>query len=97
MADKDIISKSICKYIAELAKIEFSEPELEKLTGELSKIMGYFNKLRELKPEKLKEPELTPLRLREDEPSKTLPKAKALANAPQKERDYFVVPKVVEK
>ncbi|MCK4352227.1 Asp-tRNA(Asn)/Glu-tRNA(Gln) amidotransferase subunit GatC [candidate division WOR-3 bacterium] len=82
-------------HIAELSKLKLSQEELKKLTKELSKIIDYINKLRELKLEKLKELELTSLRLREDKPSQTLSKESALFNAPIKERDYFVVPKIV--
>ena len=34
--------------------------------------------------------------LREDKPRESLPGDKALQNAPQRERDFFVVPKVIE-
>ncbi|MDI6840914.1 MAG: Asp-tRNA(Asn)/Glu-tRNA(Gln) amidotransferase subunit GatC [bacterium] len=84
-------------HIAELSELELNNKELMKFKGELSKIIGYINKLRKLRPSKLEEPKLTPLRLREDKPEKTLPKEVVLSNAPKKERDYFVVPKVIKK
>ena len=89
------------KKVAKLAKLEFTEPELESLTGELNGVLSYIDQLSELdlrgvEPlENLNESvESSAMRPDANEPS--LPREEALKNAPMAADGYFLVPKVLD-
>lgn len=91
------ISKEQVQTIAKLAKLEFSEKDLQRYQNELSIILEYMEKLNELDTEKIKPVYYvfehdTPYR--EDISKKTFKKEEALKNAPQRMDDFFLVPKV---
>jgi aspartyl-tRNA(Asn)/glutamyl-tRNA(Gln) amidotransferase subunit C len=84
--------------VAALARLELTEAEIEKLTPQLDTILSYVAKLDELDTEGV--PVTTHTQggvnaFREDEVRESLPREKALANAPKENREAFVVPKVV--
>ncbi len=85
-------------YIAELARLNFSGPELEKMTQELNEILGYIEKLNELDTSTV-EPLSHPLEMtnvfREDLAVPSTPQAEALKNAPNKDDSFFRAPKVI--
>ncbi len=93
------ISKDTVRHVAELARLEFKEEELEKFTEQLGNILGHIEELNELDTSQV-EPTFhvldlsTPLR--EDVVQPWLNSDEALENAPQREEDFFVVPKVRE-
>ncbi|MFN8414900.1 MAG: Asp-tRNA(Asn)/Glu-tRNA(Gln) amidotransferase subunit GatC [Cytophagaceae bacterium] len=90
------ISKEEIKKIAYLARLEFTEEELDNFSGDFNKILVWMEKLNELNTDKIQ-----PLIhmsheinvLREDEVKVTITHQEALANAPKKDTDYFRVPK----
>ena len=92
------IDKGQVDYIANLSRIALSEEEKNKLTEELGKIIEYVEKLNELDTSNV-EPmaHATGLKnvFREDELGQSLSPEKALENAPDKEGNFFRVPKVV--
>ena len=84
--------------IAKLAKLELSEEEVEKYARQLDVIVEYVAKLQELDVEGV-EP-LTHVHdlknvTRPDDARPSLPREEVLKNAPEEERGYFAVPKVV--
>ena len=85
--------------IAELARIEVPEAELDHLAAELDHIMTWVEQLNEVDVSQV-EPmtSVLPTRLkrRADEVTDGGIRDKILANAPRSERGFFVVPKVVE-
>lgn len=87
------------KHIAKLAKITFTEAELERFTRELNKILEYVEKLNELDTSNV-EPlsHTTDIHnvMRADEVKPSLPVDEVLANAPSREGNFFKVPKVVK-
>lgn len=92
------ISKDDVKHVAELARLEFEEQELEKFTQQLGKILDYIEKLNKLDTSGV-EPtshvqELSTL-LREDKVDPWLTNDEALENAPSGEEGFFSVPKVI--
>lgn len=93
------IDKKTVEYAAQLARIELSPQELEKLSGQLEQILAFIDKLSSLNTEDAA-PTSQILALnnvfRKDEPRPSLPVDKALANAPSKEGNFFAVPKVIE-
>ena len=95
----DITNEMVDK-LADLAKLEFSTNEKEKLKSDLSKITGFFEKLNELDTA-----DVEPLIfmtdevnvLRDDEVHQTITHEEALKNAPAKDSDYFRIPKFLDK
>lgn len=93
------VSKDEVKYIASLAKLEFEESELEEFTKEFNQILNYIDKLNELDTEKI-EPLSHPIEkknvFREDEHKPSIDRETALKNAPDKNEEFFKVPKVIK-
>ena len=82
-------------HVAHLARLELREDELERLGAQLNDILAAVSKVSELDLEDVP-PTSHPLDLAnvwaEDEPRRSLPADEALANAPEREGDYFRVP-----
>ena len=93
------IDKETVKYVAHLARIELQDKELEKLSRQLHDILDSIDKLKKLDIKNIS-PTSHILAisnvLREDKPCASLSSAEALMNAPCKEGNFFVVPKVIE-
>lgn len=93
------ISKDDVIYVAELARLEFGEEEIQKFTDQLGNILEYIEKLSELDTTGV-EPTShvldisTPLR--EDRVEEWITPEEALQNAPEREDDFFTVPKVID-
>ena len=92
------VSVKDAAYIADLARLEFSEKELENITNDLNEILTYMEKLNELDTssiEELSHPvEFTNV-FREDIHQPSIPTPEALKNAPDKTEEFFKVPKVI--
>jgi aspartyl-tRNA(Asn)/glutamyl-tRNA(Gln) amidotransferase subunit C len=85
-------------YIAELARLRFSDDEMERMTVELNEILHYIEKLNEVQTEGV-EPlsgihDLSNF-LREDEALPSLSQEDVLQNAPDRQDRFFKVPKVI--
>ena len=89
------ISREQVVHVANLARLALSEEEIERLGAQLNAILEAVGKVSELD---LDDVEATshPLDLvnvwGEDEPRASLPLDEALANAPEREDDFFRVP-----
>ena len=94
------ISLEEIRHLAHLARLEFSEDEIQAMQGDMDKILGFVEKINELDLEGV-EPlvYLSEERnvLRKDEAQSLLTKDEALKNAPDKDSDYFRVPKVLQR
>ncbi|QNR25711.1 MULTISPECIES: Asp-tRNA(Asn)/Glu-tRNA(Gln) amidotransferase subunit GatC [Croceimicrobium] len=94
------ISLDEIRHLAHLARLEFSEEEMQSMQGDMDKILGFVEKINELDLEGV-EPlvYLSEERnvLREDVSETVLTKDEALKNAPDKDSDYFRVPKVLKR
>ncbi len=93
------ISKDTVKYVAHLARIELKPKELEKLSQQLKDILGFIDKLKKLDIKEISPTShILPINnvFREDIPRRSLPSDKVLENAPQKQGNFFGVPKVIE-
>ena len=87
------------KHIAKLSRISVSDEKAKKLAGDLNSIFGFIEKLNELKTEKitpLTSIAETTLKLRHDEIKSKNIRQQIVKNSPEKNEDYFVVPKVIE-
>ena len=93
------VDKSTVIRIAELARIEVPEAELDRLAGDLDKILHWVEQLSEIDTEGVAPmssvAEMT-LRQREDKVTDGDCRDKVLANAPESRDGFFVVPKVIE-
>ena len=87
------------KHISKLARISIDDEKAKKLTGDLNSIFEFIEKLNKLKTDKV-EPLTSilnePLRTRNDEINDGRIRDKILENSPQKNEQFFVVPKVIE-
>ncbi len=93
------INKEILTKTAHLARLEFDEETAEAMMADMTKIINWVEKLKEVDTEGVAP--LTTMSqelnvLREDEVKPHLSHERALKNAPKKDSDYFRVPKVME-
>jgi len=93
------IQKEDVLKVAHLARLELSEDESLRLTGDMNDILGYIDKLDELDTEKI-EPTSHAVAVnnafREDVCRDFFSAEEGLANAPSAEDGSFKVPKVIE-
>ena len=96
------ITRSEVLKIAELAKLHFSETELEAFTAQFQHILDYIEKLKEVNVEGVEPTSHVSLvdedgdsSFREDSVRASLPVEKALDNAPDPGAGQFRVPKVL--
>ena len=93
MPDKETV-----EYVASLARIAIKEEEKNYLSEQLSKILDYIDKLKEVNTEGIK-----PLRglhyreniFREDKVKPFSNRENILDNFPFRDRDYIKIPKVI--
>ena len=93
------IDKDKIKHISKLARISVDEKKIDSLTKDLSSIFKFIEQLNELNTDKV-EPLSSilnePLRSRKDEINDGKIRDKILKNSPNKNEEFFVVPKVIE-
>jgi len=93
------ISKERILKIANLSKISISEDQIEKLEVEISSILNWVETLNEVDTENI-EPmsnSLTNfLQMREDIVNDGEKGSEILSNSPAEDKNFFVVPKVIE-
>jgi aspartyl-tRNA(Asn)/glutamyl-tRNA(Gln) amidotransferase subunit C len=94
------IDNALVERLAELSKLEFNETEKQRIINDLQNIFDLVEKLNEVNVDGV-EPLIYMSDevnvLRKDEVQGQVPKSEALLNAPQKDSDYFKVPKVIKK
>ena len=87
------------KHISKLSRISLDEQKAKKLETDLNSIFKWIEKLNELNTDKV-EPLTsiaeTTLRFRKDQILSKNIREDILKNSPKDNKDYFVVPKVVE-
>lgn len=90
------ISREEARRIADLAHLEFDDAGLDRMAAEMTKILGYIEKLREVDVPAVPvmPSEATPMR--EDETRASLDRDVVARNAPAWSNGFFVVPKVIE-
>ncbi|MEQ9592687.1 MAG: Asp-tRNA(Asn)/Glu-tRNA(Gln) amidotransferase subunit GatC [Cyclobacteriaceae bacterium] len=93
------IDKQTLDKIAHLARLEIAEADVPKMLEDMSKMVSFVEKLNEVNTEGV-EPLTTMSHevnvLREDEAKNQLSKEDALKNAPDKNDNFFKVPKVLD-
>ena len=93
------LSRAEVLHVAALARLDLSETEIDGLEQDLSSILSYIDKLGELDTEGIdptSQVVASKAPFRADEVTSTPSPDDALANAPQREDNYFVVPSIIE-
>lgn len=94
-----MIQQDDVRHIAKLARLQLDEQELVTYTGQLDRILGFFDQLKQIDTEGVPvtaHPLPVSNAFRDDVARPSLPLEAALANAPQREGDAFRVPKILE-
>jgi aspartyl-tRNA(Asn)/glutamyl-tRNA(Gln) amidotransferase subunit C len=93
------IDRKTVENVAKLARLRLSDEELAAYEKQLGAILDYVAKLETLDVAGL-EPLVHPAEasnvFRDDVVKPSLPRPEALKNAPDRNDDFFIVPKVVE-
>lgn len=93
------ISKEDVRHVADLARLSFSDEELDMYTKQIDDMIGFVEKLNELDTENV-EPTTHVLELanvlREDEARDWLTQEEALKNAPEEKDGQVKVPAILE-
>jgi aspartyl-tRNA(Asn)/glutamyl-tRNA(Gln) amidotransferase subunit C len=103
ITDKDV------SYVADLANLELTPEERQRMLKDLASILSYIERLSELDTSSV--PPMAQVftggpsagssagqqTWREDVLARCLPHEEAMQNAPVKDRDFFKVPKVIER
>ena len=93
------LNRKDVEHVALLSRLELSETELDKYTGQLDAILEYIDVLNQVDTSAV-EPMAHVLEIRNvmraDQVQPSLPREAALQNAPDAEDGFFKVPKIVE-
>lgn len=106
------VTEKDVNYVADLANLELTDQERQRLARDLDSILTYIARLNELETANV--PPMTQVfsgssvagkenaegpapPWREDVPQPCLPHQEALQNAPARDKDFFKVPKVIER
>ena len=93
------IDKDTVKHISKLARISLDEKKINNLSKDLSSIMKFIEKLNKLNTDNITPLTSiinTSLKSRIDEVKDGKIRDQILKNSPEKNKEFFVVPKVVE-
>ena len=93
------IDKDTVKHIAKLARISLDEKKINSLSKDISSIIEFIEKLNELNTEQtapLTSIINASLQTRKDEVLEGKIRDQILKNSPEKNEEFFVVPKVIE-
>ena len=93
------IDKDTVKHISKLARISLDEKKVDSLSKDLTSIMKFIENLNKLNTDKISP--LTSiindsLKSRKDEVKDGKIRDQILKNSPEKNEEFFVVPKVIE-
>lgn len=92
------VSEKEIERIATLSKLEFDADAKQEIQSDMNNMIEFINKLEEINTDNV-EPLLFMTEevnvLREDDVNSTITQKEALKNAPQKDSDYFKIPKVI--
>ena len=87
------------EYVAKLARLRLSDEEKDEFAVQLNDILTYMDKLNELDTKDV-EPtsHVIPVKnvLRADDVGESLPREPSLGNAPEREKGFYKVPRIIE-
>ncbi len=92
------IDEKLVRHVGKLSRIALRDEQVARFGEQLGAILTYFDKLKELPTDGV-EPMAHALAVHnvfaDDRAAESLPPEKALANAPQRDGDFYKVPKVI--
>ena len=88
----DAVSAEEVRHVAELARVDLTDEEVDQFTRQFADVLEYFETLDEV-PEVERDADLTNV-MRPDEERDSLGREEALRNAPETEDGYFKGPNV---
>jgi aspartyl-tRNA(Asn)/glutamyl-tRNA(Gln) amidotransferase subunit C len=92
------LTRDEVEKVSLLARLKLTDAELDRMTAQLGQVVDYVHQLAELDTEEV-EPMAHALELtnvfRPDEVRPSLPRADALANAPKRDEECYLVPAVL--
>ncbi|HTM92061.1 MAG TPA: Asp-tRNA(Asn)/Glu-tRNA(Gln) amidotransferase subunit GatC [Flavisolibacter sp.] len=94
------VDDALIDKLSKLSMLQFNDEEREEIKGDLEKMIGFVDKLKELDTtgvEPLLHMSSNTDILREDVPGNMVGHEEALQNAPLHDDQYFKVPKVIKK
>jgi aspartyl-tRNA(Asn)/glutamyl-tRNA(Gln) amidotransferase subunit C len=94
-----MIEKNTVEYVANLSRICLDANELDRLSCQLKSILDFIDTLTKADVSAVAPTShILPIHtvLRKDAAGESLAPAEALANAPQRQGDFFSVPKIIE-
>ena len=89
------IDRDEARRVANLAHLEFDDAGLDRMAGEMTKILTYIDQLREVDVEGFEERDATVTPMRADEIREGVDREQVAHNAPAWRDGFFVVPKVI--
>ncbi len=93
------IDETLVRKVAKLSRLDLSDAEVDEFTRQLSAILEYMEKMNRLDTAKVQPlAHCLPISncFREDVARESLGTEEVLANAPQRDGDFFKVPKILE-
>ncbi|KOF58157.1 MULTISPECIES: Asp-tRNA(Asn)/Glu-tRNA(Gln) amidotransferase subunit GatC [Clostridium] len=93
------VSKKDVEYVAELARLSFTEEEKESLAHDLNSVLGYIDKLNELDTDNVDiivNPYYIENKFREDVVEPSMDLKDVIKNSPKNLEEYIIVPKIIE-
>jgi len=93
------ISKEEVEHVAYLARLQFNEIEIERFTGQLNAILEYMDQLSQLDTAQVEPTFHAVIQknvFREDSVKPSITQELSLNNAPDPDRGFFRVPKIIE-
>jgi len=93
------IDEAQVRHVARLARLDLTDEEVDRFSRQLSAILDYMEKLRELETDSVEPPaHCLPIRnvFREDVVGESLGAKLALENAPERVENFFKVPKILD-
>ncbi len=92
------LARQDVEKVSHLARLALSDDELDTMTAQLAEVIGYIEQLSELDTDGV-EPMAHAIDvanvLAEDQPRESLPRDQALANAPSRDEQFYLVPPVL--
>ncbi len=93
------ITREEVKHVADLARLKFNENEEQRITAQLNSILDYMEQLRKVDTDQV-EPTFHAVArnnvFRKDSVTPSISQELSLGNAPDRDRGFFRVPKIIE-
>lgn len=90
-----IVTREEARRIASLARLEMDDATLDRMAGEMTRILDYIDQLREVDTSAAGEIDAPSATWRSDTPGRTAAVEAIATNAPAWRDGLFVVPKVI--